>query len=211
MRFQNLESQVLLTRLKLASNLSTAKPLVSVFNSSGQLCREDRRKGEDRRNDLHRKSVVNGREAGDDARMQMRRRDGSEEREADVMRNDSLVKERSHHGCGELKRDKDNVRSGSHHDSESRRDKDGYHLSYQQDKVWLVSRTVFSAKMGSIQMWCNSLVVFSILYIFLLSLVGVHVLNFSLEYVFRSMVQRLFNMGTVVLRYRKDHRQSVEG
>uniref|UniRef100_A0A7I4A8T3 Pre-mRNA polyadenylation factor Fip1 domain-containing protein n=1 Tax=Physcomitrium patens TaxID=3218 RepID=A0A7I4A8T3_PHYPA len=95
---------------------------------------EDRRKGEDRRNDLHRKSVVNGREAGDDARMQMRRRDGSEEREADVMRNDSLVKERSHHGCGELKRDKDNVRSGSHHDSESRRDKDGYHLSYQQDK-----------------------------------------------------------------------------
>lgn len=60
----------------------------------------------------------------------MWRCDGLEEREVDVMCNDFFVKERSYYGCGELKRDKDNVWLGFYYDSESRWDKDGYYLSY---------------------------------------------------------------------------------
>ena len=120
----------------------------------GCLCREDRhrvsedrRKGEDRsaRSESLRKTLVNGREVGDDARLQIRRRDGSEEREADVARNGSLAKERSRdhaydehrrdHRDRDRDRDRDGGRLSSHYDDENRREKDNHHTSLQQDKV----------------------------------------------------------------------------
>lgn len=118
------------------------------FDSFGCVCREDRhresedkRKGEDRstRSESLRKQLVNGRETGDDARLQIRsRRDGSEEREADVARNGtSLAKERSRdHAYDERRRERDSGRLSSHYDDENRRDhKDSHHSSLQQDKV----------------------------------------------------------------------------
>lgn len=81
---------------------------------------------------------MNGRETGDDARLQIRsRREGSEEREADVRNGSSLAKERSrdHAYDGrrrEREKERDSGRLSSHHDEENRRDhKDSHH----QDKV----------------------------------------------------------------------------
>lgn len=88
---------------------------------------------------------------GDDARLLIRRRDGSEERDADVARNGSLAKERSRdHAYDEHRRehrdrdkdrdrdrdrDRDGGRLSSHYDDENRREKDNHHTSLQQDKV----------------------------------------------------------------------------
>lgn len=118
------------------------------FDSFGCWCREDRhresedrRKGEDRstRSESIRKLLVNGRETGDDARLQIRsRRDGSEERETDVPRNGtSLAKERGRdHAYDERRSQRDSGRLSSHYDDENRRDhKDSYHTSLQHDKV----------------------------------------------------------------------------
>lgn len=88
---------------------------------------------------------MNGREVADDARLQIRRRDGSEEREADVARNGSLAKERSRdHAYDEHRRDhrdrdrdRDGGRLSSHYDDENRREKDNYHTRAEQDKVSL--------------------------------------------------------------------------
>lgn len=98
--------------------------------------------------------MANSREVGDDARVHIRRRDGSEEKEADVARNGSLAKDRSHHGYDEHKREKE--RLGSQHDDESRRDKDSYHSSHQQDKVWLVPNMISSAKPVYLRPWLHS-------------------------------------------------------
>lgn len=82
--------------------------------------REDRRKADQRRHESSREHAMNGRKMGDDSRMQIRKWDGVEGREADADRIDSLAGEKSHHVHDGGRRDKkDRNRSSSHHDTVS--------------------------------------------------------------------------------------------